>query len=127
MARERKEKAEGSAGEGARRGQGVGGGGEKEKGEVRREEMGDQGGGGVAARGASAGGGGSSGRGGSSGGVSIRSLNEEAMESDFMRIAQHPNETITEYEERFARLSRFASHVVQDDSSCSQVSRRTAL
>ncbi|KAK2988868.1 hypothetical protein RJ640_024049 [Escallonia rubra] len=38
------------------------------------------------------------------------------MESDFMRIAQHPNETITEYEERFARLSRFALHVVQDES-----------
>ncbi|KAK2975541.1 hypothetical protein RJ640_007808 [Escallonia rubra] len=41
---------------------------------------------------------------------------KEAMESDFMRIAQHPNETIMEYEERFAQLSRFASHVVQDES-----------
>ncbi|KAK2991079.1 hypothetical protein RJ640_022465 [Escallonia rubra] len=29
---------------------------------------------------------------------------KEAMESDFMRIAQHPNETITEYEERFVRF-----------------------
>ncbi|KAK2995850.1 hypothetical protein RJ640_015810 [Escallonia rubra] len=38
------------------------------------------------------------------------------MESNFMRIEQHPNETITENEERFARLSRFASHVVQDES-----------
>ncbi|KAK2995929.1 hypothetical protein RJ640_029407 [Escallonia rubra] len=40
---------------------------------------------------------------------------KEAMESDFTRIAQHPNETITEYEERFARLSRFALHIVQDE------------
>ncbi|KAK2983710.1 hypothetical protein RJ640_002237 [Escallonia rubra] len=38
------------------------------------------------------------------------------MKSDFMRITQHSNETITEYEERFARLSRFSTHVVQDES-----------
>ncbi|KAK2994892.1 hypothetical protein RJ640_024600 [Escallonia rubra] len=37
---------------------------------------------------------------------------KEVMESDFMRIAQHPNETITEYEERFMKLSRFALHIV---------------
>ncbi|KAK2989116.1 hypothetical protein RJ640_024136 [Escallonia rubra] len=40
------------------------------------------------------------------------------MERNFMRIAQHPNETITEYEERFSRISRFAPHVepmVEDD------------
>ncbi|KAK2974073.1 hypothetical protein RJ640_013582 [Escallonia rubra] len=41
---------------------------------------------------------------------------KEAMESDFMSIAQHLNEMITENEEQFARLSRFASHVVQDES-----------
>ncbi|KAK2977889.1 hypothetical protein RJ640_022680 [Escallonia rubra] len=41
---------------------------------------------------------------------------KEAMESNFTRIAQHPNETITEYKERFARLSRFVLHVVQDES-----------
>ncbi|KAK2995928.1 hypothetical protein RJ640_029406 [Escallonia rubra] len=40
---------------------------------------------------------------------------KEAMESDFTRIAQHPNETITEYEERFARVSRIAPHIVQDE------------
>ncbi|KAK2994889.1 hypothetical protein RJ640_024597 [Escallonia rubra] len=40
---------------------------------------------------------------------------KEAIESDFVRIAQHPNETITEYEERFARVSRFAPHIVQDE------------
>ncbi|KAK2988141.1 hypothetical protein RJ640_002382 [Escallonia rubra] len=41
---------------------------------------------------------------------------KEAMESDFMRIAQHLNETITEYKEQFMRLSRFASYVVQYES-----------
>ncbi|KAK2994891.1 hypothetical protein RJ640_024599 [Escallonia rubra] len=40
---------------------------------------------------------------------------KEAIESDFMRIAQHPNDTITEYEEIFARVSRFAPHIVQDE------------
>ncbi|KAK2974074.1 hypothetical protein RJ640_013583, partial [Escallonia rubra] len=40
----------------------------------------------------------------------------EAMESDFMWISQHLNEMITEYEERFARLLRFASHLVQDET-----------
>ncbi|KAK2995178.1 hypothetical protein RJ640_005768 [Escallonia rubra] len=31
---------------------------------------------------------------------------KEAMESDFMRITQHPSESVLEYQERFARLSR---------------------
>ncbi|KAK2966443.1 hypothetical protein RJ640_009540 [Escallonia rubra] len=38
---------------------------------------------------------------------------KEAMESNFKKIAQHPNKTITEYEERFVRLSRFALHIIQ--------------
>ncbi|KAK2994890.1 hypothetical protein RJ640_024598 [Escallonia rubra] len=61
---------------------------------------------------------------------------KESIESDFVRIAQHPNETITEYEERFARVSRFAPHIVQDqrhharkfrDGLCFEIRRQMSI
>ncbi|KAK2971383.1 hypothetical protein RJ640_000401 [Escallonia rubra] len=43
---------------------------------------------------------------------------KEAMESDFIGITKHPNESVTEYEDRFARVSRFTAHIVQDERHC---------